>query len=246
VVKHAGSKTAAFTAMILLLMTLSGCLYPKDQTPGRDVTVRGVVRTLQDAVKRYQEDTGLLPILNADASVPPYEKYKVDFAKLKRMGYVGSLPEISFENGGGYVFLILDEETNPKVKLLDVAVHQGIAAIQRKVEVYRQEKGGRLPAGDQAYPGFKYLDFTKLGTSRPDLRSMYSGNPLEWIVDESGKVYGDYGIDIAEAVRQTGKTPKADEDVRHSLVEASDFVPVYAPVYKWVNGAPQAQTSSAS
>lgn len=233
-------------ASIALLALLSGCLYPEDQTPGNNASAKGATDTVQDAVNRYKEATGLLPILNAEATVPVYEKYKVDFAKMKRMGYVESVPKLAFENGGGYVFLIIDEETNPRVKLLDIAVYQGISDVQKKVDAYRSAHGNAIPSGDEAYPGFRYLDFGKLGTSRPSLNSPYSHHPLELMVDDQGRVYADYAVDIAEAMKKAGGTAKADEDLRARLTEASIYVPVKSPAYRSVNGSPQPVADAAA
>jgi hypothetical protein len=224
---------------MLLLMAVSGCMYPQDQTPGQNVSAREAVLTVQDAVDRYKDKTGLLPIQNADASVPLYEKYRVDFAKMQRMGYLSSIPHDAYENGGSHVFLIIDEETKPQVKLLDLAVYQGIDGIQKKADEYRAAHAGNNPAGDEACPGFRFVDFGKLGSSKPNLTSMYSHRPLELIMDGKGKVYGDYAIDIAEALKKTNIHPIPDEDLRQRLADASYFVPVKSPVYRWVSGAPQ-------
>lgn len=230
-------------AWIALLLVMSGCMYPKDQTPGGDVPARQAVLTVQDAVERYKEATGLLPILNADAEVPVYEKYKVDFAKMKRMGYVSSIPAVAFESGGPYAFLIIDEETDPKVKLLDIAVHQGIADLQKKIDAFRVSHGNANPDGEEAYPGFHYVDYGKLGTSRPALNSMFSRQPLELMVDGNGKVYADYGIDVATALKKAETAPEADADLRALLADASDFVPVKSPVYRLADGEPVAKAA---
>lgn len=234
---------AVLAAAVAMLLLSSGCLYPADQTPGSNVSVRNTVLAVQGAVDRYRESTELLPIQNADASVPEFEKFKIDFGKLQRMGYIESIPKLAFENGGGYLFLVIDEETNPTVKLLDLAVHQAIASVQKKVDAYRA--GGGDPTGTEAYPGFRYLDFDKLGMARPDIRSMYSKRPLELMLSDAGRVYADYGIDIAEALKKSETPPDADEDLRRRLVQVSDFVPVVSPVYKWVNDSPQAQAEVA-
>lgn len=243
-VTHPIGRIVVLAAAAMLLLVSSGCLYPSDQTPGSNVSARNTVMAVQDAVDRYRESTALLPIQNADQSVPQFEKFKVDFGKLQRMGYIESIPKLAFENGGGYLFLVIDEETNPTVKLLDLSVHQAIAAVQQKVDTYRN--GGNDPAGAEAYPGFRYLDFDKLGMARPDIRSMYSQRPLELMMSDAGRVYADYGIDIAEALKKTETTPDADEDLRRRLVQASDFVPVVSPVYKWVDNSPQAQSEAAN
>jgi len=223
-----------------LLFLTSGCLYPRDYTPGQTASVSAAVRSVEDAVRRYQEDTGLLPIQNADASVPIYEKYRIDFAKMRRMGYIESIPKAAFESGGRYIFLIVDEETDPKVRLLDAPVYQAITDVQRSVETYMRENGGKLPAESEAYPGFFYLDFGLLGIKRPDLRSMFAPRPLELMAGAEGMVYADYGIDLAQQFREHNLTPSPDEDLRRIFVERTPFVPVKSPVYRLVEGEVQA------
>jgi hypothetical protein len=226
--------------LILILTSMTGCLYPNDQTPGSQVSAREAVLTAQDAVNRYKEQTGLLPIQNAEQSVPLYEKYKIDFGKLKRMGFISQVPSAAFENGGAYQFLIIDEETKPQVKLLDLAVFQAVGNVQKKVDQYRLDHSNRNPAGDEVYPGFPEIDFGKLAMSVPDIRSMYSHQPLNLLVNDRGQVLVDYGIDIAAALKKLSAKPTVSEDLRRLLVEASYYVPVRSPSYHLVNGEPQA------
>lgn len=230
--------SAAFAAVLILALT--GCLYPEEQRAGSDASAREAVLTVQDAVDRYQQATGLLPIQNADASVPLYEKYKLDLGKMKRMDYLGSIPSVAFENGGSSVFLVIDEETKPLVKLMDVAVFQAVDGVQDRVTEYRTKHGGAIPSDAEAYPGFWTIDYGKLGGSEPDVRSMFSRQILGLIVDKQGRVYADYGIDIATAIKKTNAPPTADEDLRRRLVDASFYVPVKSPVYRWIDNAPQA------
>lgn len=224
-----------------LALSLTGCMYPEEESPGNDVSARQSVLTVQDAVDRYQQDQGLLPIVSAEESVPVYEKFKIDLGKLKRMGYLGSIPNVAYESGGKNQFLIIDEETKPTVKLLNIPVYQQAVSIQQKVSEYMDKHGGAAPAGDELYSGYWSLDFKKLGGGEPDVRSMYSGQGLTFMVDAAGTVFLDYGLDIATAVRKSSATPSADEDLRHILADESYYVPVKAPVYHWVNGEPVAQ-----
>lgn len=243
------ARPAAMAACAAVLLLISGCLYPQEQTPGNSVTSRSAVAAVQGAVDRYLDSTGVLPILNADQSVPQYEKFKIDFAKMKRTGYIESVPKAAFENGGTSVFLIIDEETKPVVKLLDVIVHQGIASIQQKVDAYRSSHGNANPAGEAADPGFHYVDFSKLGVTQPKLVSMYSHRPLELMIDEAGRVYADYRVDIAEAMKKAQEqTPEMaiPEDLRRLLIDASDHVPVKSPVYIEAGGIPQAVAQPSS
>lgn len=235
-------KPAAALALLLLAALLSGCLYPKDRLAENRIPPREAVRNVQAAVDQFREEQGgLLPIRNSAADTPAYEKFPVDFAKLQRMNYIGDIPSAAFEQGGSYYFLILHEETEPVVKLMDLKVFQQLADIQEWADAYRRSNGGELPAGEVIYPGFRVLDFAKLGRKEPVVRSMYSGQPMTLMLDESGKVYADYGADIRKALEKVGAAAlPANADLREALVAASDFVPVKSPAYRSVNGDPQA------
>jgi hypothetical protein len=230
----------SISVIITTMLSLTGCLYPNDQRSGSNVSARESVLTVQDAVDRYKEQTELLPIQNAKESIPLYEKYKVDFGKLKRMDFISQVPSAAFESGGSYQFLIIDEETKPVVKLLDLVVFQAVANVQDKVYQYRINHNNQNPAGEEMYPGFKSVDFGKLGTSSVDIVSMYSHQSLNLLLNEQGQVFIDYGIDMATAVKKLEAEPKENEDLRRVLIEASYFVPVRSPVYHWVNGEPLA------
>lgn len=231
--------TAALGALMLAVFLLGGCLYPRGETPGRETGVRDAVLVVQNAVDRYLEANGVLPIFNADESVPEYEKFRIDFGKLKRGGWIGDVPAVSFEGGGPYVFLIVGEETEPTVRLLDLRVREQIVKVERRVKLHL-EQGGELPAGEEVYPGFRALDFGRLGMRDPGVRSVFSGQILPLLVDARGRVYADYALDVAEAVRRSGGTPSPDEDARRLLVEQSYYVPVKSPAYRWRDGEPVA------
>lgn len=237
------TRMAAIAALMIPLLTLSGCLYPDDRTPGGEAAARESVLTVQDAVDRYLEQTGVLPIENADESTPIYEKFQVDLGKLQRADYLGSIPPIAFEKGGRYQFLIIDEETKPQVKLLDLTVHQQVGDVQKKVVDYFKTHAGKIPAGEEAYPGYVSVDFDKLGIGAPDVRSVYSRQPLNLIMDVAGKVYVDYGIDISTAIQKSDSPPAENEDLRRYLIGASYYVPVKSVEYHWVDNAPQAVNS---
>ncbi|MEK0314141.1 hypothetical protein [Cohnella sp. 56] len=234
------AKRGALTAFALSLLPLAGCMYPDEYTPSNQVSAKEAVRSVQDAVDRYREDTGLLPIENASEATPKYEKFRLDFAKLKRMGYVTELPKEAFERGGSGQFIIVDEENNPQVKLLDLAVYQTIGTIQTKVNAYVLKHKGVQPAGDEVYPDFRLLDYKKLGIDDPAIRSMYTGRVMELLIDPGSTVYADYGVDIVQALKKSDVKPAPTDDLRDFLTGESFYVPVKSPVYRLTDGEPRA------
>ncbi|CAI6058301.1 hypothetical protein [Cohnella sp. JJ-181] len=234
------AKRTALLALTLALLPLAGCLYPDEYTPSSQVSAKESVRIVQEAVDRYRGDTGLLPIENATEATPQYEKFRLDFAKLKRMGYLTDIPKEAFESGGSGQFLVIDEESDPQVKLLDVAVYQAIGVVQTKVNAYVLKHKGQQPVSDEVYPDFKRIDYKKLGIDDPAIRSMYTGRVLELMIDPGSAVYADYGIDIVKALDKAETKPGPGDDLRALLASESFYVPVKSPVYRLAGGEPQA------
>jgi hypothetical protein len=233
-------KAAAAAALALLVLVTGGCLYPRGETPDRGTAPREAALAVQQAVDRYFASLGTLPIMNADAGVPRYEKFRIDFARLKSAGFLSAPPKAAYEGGGPYLFLIVDEETEPKVRLLDLNVWERIDAVQRRIRE-ALGRGSGLPAGEEIYPGLWEVDFARLGIGDPGVASVFSGYILTLMIDGDGRVYADYAIDVAEAVRRSGTEPGPEEDLRSLLVEQSYFVPVKSPVYRWKDGLPAAE-----
>ncbi|WP_442950553.1 hypothetical protein [Paenibacillus sp. FSL R7-0331] len=227
-------------AAILLLCALAGCMYPEKQQQPENAS-RESVRRVQAAVDDYQQQEGLLPILNSTADTPRYEKFVVDLSKLKRQGYLDEIPSAAFEQGGNFYFLLLDEETSPAVKLMDLVTVQKVNDVQRQVNRYKSAHSGRLPAGEELYPGLFAVDSKAAGTTSVTLSSVYSGDLLEFIMDGQGNVFADYAADIMTAVRQSGSSPDAEEDLRTLLEAASYYVPVKSLAYRWIGGQPVPQ-----
>lgn len=76
--------------MVSLALTLSGCLYPGEEKRA-SVNYRESVKRIQAAVDDYQQEEGVLPILNADETTPRYEKFRIDLGKLNNKGYLDDI-----------------------------------------------------------------------------------------------------------------------------------------------------------
>lgn len=234
------NRLALLSLLVLLIMSLGGCMYPKEQQqPGSGY--RESVKRVQAAVDDYQEQKGLLPILTSDQTIPRYEKFVIDLNKLQQEGYLDEIPAAAFEKGGSAHFLVLDEETDPQVKLMDLVTVQKVNDIQRKVNLYKSAHGGKLPAGEELYPGLTSIDAKRAGTGTIKLSSVYSGQPLGFLMDQGGTVYADYSADIASAIDKNGSVPAADRDLRLELEQASYYVPVKSLPYLWTQGRPVPQ-----
>lgn len=232
-------RSVRLTAVLAVLtVLLSGCLYPEEERAAGQLPAKDAVLSVQAVVDQYQKDTGLLPILNSEPDTPVYEKYRVDFGKLTRMKYVSDIPPAAFEKGGNYYFLITNEETDPTVKLMNLAVYQQVNDVQREVVSYQRAKGA-LPRGEEVYPGYFRIDYSALNIREPKLSSVFTGQTLQTMMDAGGNVYIDYAADMMQAIQKSGTSPKPDQDLRELLASQSDFVPVKSPVYHFVNNEPK-------
>ncbi|SDR84789.1 hypothetical protein SAMN05444162_0186 [Paenibacillaceae bacterium GAS479] len=242
--RHRGNalrRVMAAASLAVLSLTLSGCLYPKQQLEQNQLPARDAVAGVQTVVDLYQKDTGLLPMKTASEKTPKYEKFIVDFSKLQQGNYISELPAATFEKGGNYYFVIQNEESDPSVKLMPITIFQAVNDIQAESDRYKR-KNNVIPSGEQAFPGFYRLDYEKLGIKEPELRSVYSGGALTLMLDENGRVYADYGIDLMQAVQKYGMDRiKEGEDLRRLLVEQTDFVPVKSPLYELIGKEPVPQ-----
>lgn len=229
----------AALALTIAVLPLGGCMYPKDRLK-QNVAPKEAIRNVQGAIDQYYEEQLLLPIKNSSQSIPKYEKYLIDFEKLQRQGYISSVPSASFEGGGHYYFLIIDEDTDPRVKLMDIVTAQRINDIQNWVNAYLQSNRA-VPKATSVYPGFYEIDYEALKKKEPTITSVFSGIPQRAIVDEDGTVFTDYGVDIMQLLERGGDISYEENiDLRTLLVDASDYVPVKSPAYKLVNGEPVA------
>jgi len=236
--KQVVSVVIKMTMTALLLVVLSGCLYPQSDSSSTQSVSKEAIRNVQGAIEQYMDEKSVLPIVNSDTSVDRFEKFRVNFDILKREGYLEMLPRSSYEGGGNFYYLILNEETEPVVKAQSVYLTQKIIDIQRKVEEY-QSKNSKLPLGDKLYEGFYAIDYKALNMKTPELHSLYSGSIVQLMLTEAGSVYIDYASDIYQAkVANPELTEDAYDDWRYVLILNSDYVPVKSPKYKLIDGEP--------
>ena len=227
--------------LMLTTVLLTGCLYPKESGQDIKVSYTESVKRIQSAVDDFYKEQQVLPILTAGSEVPKYEKYRIDLEKLHGMGYIDDIPKTAFEKGGSGYFLIINEETDPQVAVMDLVTTQKVNDVQQAVNRYKSSNNGKLPAGEELYPGLFRLDLSLTDASSTKLNSVYSGQEVDFIMDAEGNVYVDYAFDIMQAVQKIGKEPEPGEDLRVYLEQASYFVPVKSVPYTWENNQPSAK-----
>ncbi|KOR88734.1 hypothetical protein [Paenibacillus solani] len=246
ITQAAGRSKRMSAALVLVLfpVLLTGCLYPGENMPENKVSYRESVKRIQSAVDDFYQEQGILPIITAGSEIPRYEKYRVDLDQLKNRGYMDQIPNTAFEKGGSGYFLIINEETEPTVKVMDLTTTQKVNDVQRAVNLYKMSHDDALPAGEALYPGYTAVDLSKTDAKSVKLNSVYSGQEMTFIMDENGTVYADYAFDIMQAIQKNGTDPKEGEDLRRYLEQESSYVPVKSVPYTWQDGQPVAQPLS--
>ena len=125
---------------------LTGCLYPKENMKQNAVPYEDQLQVVQKAVVTFKEQNdGILPIKTRDMSTPIYQKYPIDFQQIAPR-YIQEAPGNAYESGGVYQYVLIDVETNPTVKLIDVRMAEQIQELSLKLRMYRDE---------HQYPPFK-------------------------------------------------------------------------------------------
>ncbi|ANE49018.1 hypothetical protein SY83_18635 [Paenibacillus swuensis] len=234
------SKTALGMMVIILTLLLSGCMYPDERRAERNpAAAKEFLTVVQSAVDTYQKETGLLPLQNSTMETPLYEKYLVDFKQLQKRGYISFIPGNAFESGGTYYYLIINEETKPEVKLMDLISFQKVNEVQKAVDSYRGEHGGVLPQGAAAANSFFWIDYKKLDRKPPEIVSMYTGQTLNLMMHESGRVVIDYAPDLMQLITKGNLKPSAGEDLRAQLASTTPFVPLKSYPYYWQDNEPK-------
>ena len=77
-------------------------------------------------------------------NTPIYQKYPIDFQKISPR-YIQEAPGMPMK-AGVYQYVLIDVETNPTVKLIDVRMAEQIQQLSLKLRIYRDE---------HQYPPFK-------------------------------------------------------------------------------------------
>jgi hypothetical protein len=219
--------------LILLTMTLlTGCLYPSENLKQNRVPYESQLNLVQNAVEQYRDATGgLLPIKPRDFDTPIFRKYPIDFTKLIP-NYLQDAPGNSFENGGVYQYVLVNVETNPTVKLIDLVSVTTVQSVKIRLDAYRLEYG---------YPPFKSsinkniftIDYEALGYKEPPyVVSPFTQNNLPIVINNKGQLIIDYRQDLYQQLQKNSeKHYEIGEDIRQILVEDSAFVPVFSEPY---------------
>jgi hypothetical protein len=213
--------------LVLTSLFLSGCMYPKEKLAENQIPYTDQIQAVQQAVNSFKEDNGgILPIKTKDAVTPIYQKYPIEFKKIAPK-YIAEPPGNAFESGGIFQYVLIDVETNPTVKLLDLRMADTIREINIRIK-----SNGYPPYKDKIADNLYTIDFDELGYKQePYAVSPFTNQNLPFVVTTNAEVYIDYRQDLFQKLKEIDKEVKQGEDIRYILVEDSMFVPAYSLPY---------------
>jgi hypothetical protein len=230
-----GKPFSICTVTMLCVWLLSGCLYPEDRLSGGMEALPRHVNEVQQAVDRYQKEHRVLPIKTEEGDVPVYQKYPVDFGRLVP-AYIGDAPPSSFEKGGPYMYVLIDVEEDPTVKLFDLRVTDRLRGIQQEINVYTVEND-RYPRGMEIEPGVFELNAELLEQADVTVQSPYHPETeLPLVMSSDGTVYVDYRSDLIRMIETMDSPPPPETDIRYLLTEDSLFAPAHSLPYVYEDG----------
>ncbi|WP_078380169.1 hypothetical protein [Sutcliffiella halmapala] len=217
--------------MAAMIALLTGCLYPQDRLQHNQVPYLDQLEAVQSSVNQFQEaNGGLLPIKDRDMETPIYQKYPIDFNKLSPR-YLQDPPGTAYESGGVYLYVLVDVEENPTVKLIDLRIAEQIRDLNMRISVYKSSNGF-APVKEVINAHAFRVDWEKLGYSEePYVESPYSDKNLPLILNDKAELQVDYSADLYEFLQKHEHKFKEGEDIRDILVENSVFVPAFSSPY---------------
>ncbi|CRK83934.1 hypothetical protein [Neobacillus massiliamazoniensis] len=213
--------------LIFISILLSGCMYPSENLAQNQIPYKDQLQTVQTAVDSFRKDNGgILPIKTKEADTPIYQKYPIDFKKLAPK-YIAEPPGNAFESGGVFQYVLVNVETNPTVKLLDLRVAETLRDINLRIKT-----NGYPPYKEKIADNVYSIDFKQLGYDKPPfVVSPFTQQNLPFVITGDAQIYVDYRADLYQELKKTNNAVKPGEDIRDLLVNDSMFVPAYSLPY---------------
>jgi hypothetical protein len=221
-------KSKVLTALLTLtILFLSGCMYPDKELAKNQIPYEDQIQSVQQAVNSFQEDNGgILPIKTKEFDTPIYQKYPIDFKRISPK-YLSEPPGNAFESGGIFQYVLVDAETNPTVKLLDLRMAETIRDIKLRIKT-----SGYPPFKEKIGDNVYTIDYSELGFKQPPVVvSPYTNQNLPLVITGNAEVFVDYRQDLYQILQKSNKKVTPGEDIRNILLEDSMIVPAYSLPY---------------
>ena len=169
---------------------------------------------------------GLLPIKTRELETDIYIKYPIEFSKIVP-AYTEKIPSNAYETGGIYQYVLIDVETNPTVKLVDLRSAERIRELN-----LRKNINGKVPFKDAVGDNVYAIDFKAMGFKEPlTVPSPYSETMLPLVIGGDGIFYIDYSIDLNRILKEEKPDVKEGEDIRYLLSDNYPVLPAYSLPY---------------
>jgi hypothetical protein len=220
-------KYSRLAVILSVIVLLAGCMYPGEDNAGKEIAYADQLEVIQKAVDAYQENTGgLLPIKTRDMDTDIYIKYPIEFGKIVP-AYTEKIPTNAYENGGIYQYVLMDVETDPTVKLVDLRSAERIRELN-----LRKNINGRVPFNEPVGEFVYTVDFEAMGFKEPlTVPSPYSDALLPIVIGGDGHFYIDYSIDLNRILEEQQPDVQEGEDIRYLLADDYPVLPAYSLPY---------------
>jgi len=211
-----------------LALILSGCGASEEEKESGTIPYEDQVDLIQGAVNAFQENSGgLLPIKTRELETDIYIKYPIEFSKIVP-AYTEAIPRNAYEKGGVFQYVLIDVETNPTVKLVDLRVAEKI----RGLNIRKNANSGAVPFKEAIGDGVFEIDYEAMGFKEPEtVKSPYSETHLPLVVGGNGQFYVDYSIELNRVLKEEKADVSPGEDIRYLLSENSPVLPAYSLPY---------------
>lgn len=221
------TKLYILTLIMSVVFLLSACMYPGEDNAGNEIAYADQLELIQKAIDAYQEKTGgLLPIKTRDMDTDIYIKYPINFADIVP-AYTEKVPTNAYETGGIYQYVLMDVETNPTVKLVDLRSAERIRELN-----LRKNINGHVPFKDPVGENVYAVDFEAMGFKEPlTVPSPYSNAVLPIVIGGDGHFYIDYSIDLNRILEEQQPDVHEGEDIRSLLADKYPVLPAYSLPY---------------
>ena len=202
-------------------------MYPDERKAENKIPYEDQLDSVQKVVEQFQDEKdGILPIKTRDQDTPIYIKYPIDFSQIVP-NYLSSPPGNSFESGGIFQYVLIDVETDPTVKLVDLRIAEKIREIKIRLQAHKYPPFKEALA-DNVYS----VDFSQLGyKSEPYVESPFSHNNLSFVMDGKGEIYVDYISDLYQVLKDSNESYQNGDNIINILTKDSPFVPAYSLPY---------------
>ncbi|CAD2075684.1 hypothetical protein [Phocicoccus pinnipedialis] len=210
--------------LMSVVFMLSGCLYPQSEKEKNDASKEAQVQMVQRAVEEFSKaNSGILPIKTLSEQ-REYLEHQIDFGRLR--GYLSDVPTSAYENGGYYLYVIIDAEEDPKVKVADLRITEEVRSLTTRLNIL----GDNVKLGEMIGPNVYQLDLDAYHLNEnPTITSPFTGAELNVFYNGGREFIVDYRNDAQKIIDDKDLAFKTGDDVRSVFYEYTEVVPLYSP-----------------